>query len=106
MNPINFHSLSAIDAFKRDVTPARAILGIGNLESPSSSGWSLKDINNNDPIEVALASKLQDCALAHVAASTYYTYVGPWTAFVLWCHSLLRPRRPLPVDDISVALYL
>jgi hypothetical protein len=32
--------------------------------------------------------------------------VGPWNAFVLWCGSLLRPRRPLLADDITVALYL
>ena len=44
--------------------------------------------------------------MAHVAASTSKAYVGPWNAFVLWCGSLLRPRRPLPADDITVALYL
>jgi hypothetical protein len=106
MNPTVFHSPSAIDAFKRVVTPVRAILGVGNLEVPPSSGWSLKDINSNDPIEVAFTSNLQYYALAHVAASTSHAYVGPWNAFVVWCHNLLRPRRHLPAKDITVALYL
>jgi hypothetical protein len=106
MNSTVVYFPSAIDAFKRVVTPVRAIFGVGNLEVPPSSGWSLKDINNNDPIEVALASNLQDSALAHVAASTPQAYAGPWNAFVLWCHNLLRPRMPLPADDITVALYL
>jgi hypothetical protein len=53
-----FHSPSAIVVFKRVVAPVRAIIGVGNLEVPPSSGWSLKDINGNDPVEVALASNL------------------------------------------------
>jgi hypothetical protein len=34
-----------------------------------------------------------------------HIYVGPWNAFDLWCGSLTRPRRPLPVDDLTTALY-
>jgi len=56
-------------------------------------------------VEVALAGRLQMSALAHVAGSTSRAYVGPWNAFVSWCGSLMRPRRPLPVDDLTVALY-
>jgi len=93
-------------AFKKVVAPAQAILGKSSIEFPLLSGWSQKDININDPIEVALASRLQDSALAHVAASTSKAYVGPWNAYILWCGALLRPRRPLPADDITVALYL
>ena len=99
-------SLRGIDAFSKVVAPVRAILGKGSIEVPTSSGWSSKDINLHDPIEVYLASRLQDSALSHVAASTSKTYVGPWNAFVVWCGSLLLPRRPLPADDITVALYL
>jgi hypothetical protein len=106
MSPPASNSPSAIDVFKRVVTPAQAILGVGNNEVLTSSGWSNKDVNVNDPIEVALASSLQDSALTHVAAFTSHAYVGPWKAFVLWCHNLLRPRRPLPADDITMALYM
>ncbi len=45
-------------------------------------------------------------ALAHVAASTSKADVGPWNAFVVWCYSLIKYRRPLPVEDITVNLYL
>ena len=83
----------------------KKILGKGCIEFPLLSGWSQKDINTNDPIEVALASRLQNSALAQVADSTSKAYVGPWNTFVLWCGSLLKPRRPLPADDITVALY-
>jgi hypothetical protein len=72
----------------------------------SLSGWSQKDINTNDLVEVALASQLQKPAFIHVAASTSEAYVGPWSAFVLWCGSLLKSRRSLPADGITVALYL
>ncbi len=95
-----------IDVFKKVVTPARAILGIGNNDVMPSSGCSIKNINDDDSREVALASSLQDSALAHVAASTSHAYVDPWNAFVLWCFILLRPRRSLPADDITVALYI
>ncbi len=70
-------------AFKKVVALAQAILGKDSIELPLLSGWSQKDINTNDPIEVALASRLQNSALAHVAASTSKAYVGPWNAFVL-----------------------
>ena len=43
--------------------------------------------------------------MAHVAGSTSRAYVGPWNAFVLWCGSLMRPRRPLPAENLTVDLY-
>ncbi len=52
-----FCSPNAIDAFKKVVAPAKAILGVGVNEIPPSSGWSNKDINTSDPIEAALASR-------------------------------------------------
>ncbi len=85
--------------------PARATLGGGALSLPTNSGWAGKDINIDDPVELALAGRLQLSALAHVAGSTSRAYVGPWNAFVSWCSSLMRPRRPLPADDLTVALY-
>jgi hypothetical protein len=84
---------------------ARATLGEGSLSLPLDLGWANKDININDPFEVELASRLQLSALAHVAGSTSRAYVGPWSAFVIWCGSLMRPRKPLPEEDITVALY-
>jgi hypothetical protein len=92
--------------FKKVVIPALATLGVGINSVPPSSGWSSKNINIDDPIEVALAGDLQSSALAHVATSTSNAYVGPWNAFVSWCNTLLRPRRPLPAEDITVALYI
>jgi hypothetical protein len=80
-------------------------IGEGSLSLPLGLGWANKDINIKDPFEVELASRLQLSALAHVAGSTSRAYVGPWNAFVLWCGSLMRPRRPLPAEDITVALY-
>ncbi len=77
-----------INVFKKVVTPAQAILGVGNNDVPPSSGWSTKNIILEDPIEVALAGELQILYLAHVAASTSHAYVGPWNAFVLWCDKL------------------
>ena len=56
-------------------------------------------------MELALAGRLQMSALAHVAGSISRAYVGPWNAFVSWCGSLTRLRRPLPADDLTVALY-
>ena len=64
---------------------ARATLGGGTLSLPINTGWAGKDVNIDDPVEVALAERLQLPALAHVAASTSRAYVGPWNAFVLWC---------------------
>jgi len=86
--------------------PARATLAGGALSLPINSGWAGKYINMDDPMEVALAVRLQMSALAHVAGSTSRAYVGPWNAFVLWCGTLIRPRRPLLADDLTVALYL
>jgi len=74
------------------------VLGVGTLILPINSGWAGKDINMDDPVEFALASRLQMPALAHVAGSTSRAYVGPWNAFVSWFSSLMRPRRPLPAD--------
>jgi hypothetical protein len=85
--------------------PARATLGGGTLSLPINSGWAGKDINIVDPVELALACRLQMSALAHVAGSTSRAYVGLWNAFVSWFSSLMRPRRPLPADDLTVALY-
>jgi hypothetical protein len=88
------------------VALARAILGKDIIILLIWSDWSKTDINLNDPSEVAFVGHLQNFALSHVAASTYMVYVGPWNAFVIWCGSLLKPRRPLPADDNTVALYL
>jgi hypothetical protein len=84
---------------------ARATLEGGALSLPINTGWAGKDVNIDDPVEVALAGRLQLLALAHVAGSTSRAYVGPWNAFVLWCGSLMRPRRHLPAEDLTVALY-
>jgi hypothetical protein len=48
--------------------------------------------------------RLQNSALDHVADSTSSAYVGPWYTFLIWCGPLLRLRRPLPADDLMVAL--
>ncbi len=84
---------STIGEFKKVVVPVQAILGVGISDVQPSSGWSTKNINLDNPIEVALAGELQNSALAHVAALTSHAYVGPWNAFVLWCQNLIRPRR-------------
>jgi hypothetical protein len=97
---------SDTDAFKKVVMPARATFRGGALSLPINSGWAGKDINIEDQVEVALAGRLQMSALAHVAGSTFRIYVGPCNAFVLWCGTLMRPRRPLPADDHTVALYI
>jgi hypothetical protein len=84
--------------------PARATLGGGALSLPSNTGWAGKDMNINDPVEVALTWRLQMSALAHVAESTSHAYIGPWNAFAFWCGSLMRPRRPLPANDFKISL--
>ena len=89
---------------KKVVAPTRAISGVGALEVPPSSGWSQKDININDPVELELAACLQESATAHVAESTSGAYIESCNAFVLRCGALMRPRRPLLADDITVAL--
>ena len=75
------------------------------LNFPSNSYWTGKDVNIYDPVEVELARHLKMSALAHVARSTSFAYVGPWNAFVLWCGSLMRSRRPLCAYDLTVELY-
>ncbi len=59
-----------------------------------------------DPVEVALAARVQHSAMAHVAGSTSKGYVGPWNMFVKWCGERLSERCPLPASDFTVALYL
>ena len=85
---------------------ARATLGGGAFSLSLNTSWAGKDVNIHDPAEVALAGRLQMSALAHVDGSTSRIYVGPWNVFVLWCGSLMRPRRLLPEDDLTVTLYL
>jgi len=94
-----------IAAFKAVVKPAGAILGIGK-NRVTSSGWASLDVNRDDPVEVALAARLQHSAMAHVAGSTSKEYVKPWNKFVIWCGERLSERCPLPASDITVALYL
>jgi len=84
--------------------PARATLGGEALSFPINTSCAGKDIFIDDHAEVELMGRLQMSALAHVAGSTSRTYIGPWNAFVLWCGSFMRPRRPLPADDLRVAL--
>ncbi len=52
------------------VAPTQAILVGNSFKVPHSSGLSQKDNNTNDPVEVALAGRLHNSALAHVATST------------------------------------
>jgi hypothetical protein len=59
--------------------PARAIIEVGTLDVPPRSGWDSKDINSNDPVEVALAESLQNS----VADFTSGAFVGPWNTFVI-----------------------
>ena len=64
--------------------PAHATLGKGSLRLPLHIGWTGKDVNIDDPVEVELlAGRLQMSALAHVSGCTSPAYVGPWNAFVL-----------------------
>jgi hypothetical protein len=44
---------SEIVALKKVVAPVQAILGKDSFKFPLLSDWSQKDINTNDPIEVA-----------------------------------------------------
>ena len=68
---------------QKGVIPAQAILGVNINDVPPSSGWSTKHVNLADPMEVALAGKIQSSALALVTALTSHTYVGTWNAFFL-----------------------
>jgi hypothetical protein len=101
----NACSQSASVAFKKVVMHARATLAGGALSLPINTGWTCTDIHIGDPVEVALTGRLQMSALEQAAGSTSRAYVGLWNAFVLWCGSLMRSRRPLPADDLTVALY-
>jgi hypothetical protein len=92
-------------AFKAVVKPAGATLGIGK-NSVTSLGWASLDVNRDDPVEVALAARLQNSAMAHVAGSTSKEYVKPWNKFLIWCGERLSERCPLPASDITVAFYL
>ena len=98
-------SLRETVAFKAVVAPAGSILGIGK-NRVTSSGWASLDVNREDPVEVALAARVQHSAMAHVAGSTSKGYVGPRNAFVKWFGERLSERCPLPVTDLSVVLYL
>jgi hypothetical protein len=60
----------------------------------------------NNPVELELADRLRGSTIAHVAESTSGAYVGPWNTFVLWCETLMRPRRPFPINDITIAIYI
>ena len=71
------HIPSTLDVFEKVVAPARAVLGVGNLEVSPSSSWSQKYINTNDPVEVVLAGRLHNSALTHVEASTIKAYAAP-----------------------------
>jgi hypothetical protein len=78
-------SLIEIYAFENVVAPARPILDVGNLEVPSSLGSSQKDIDTSDFVEPALAGRLQNYGLGHVAAFTSNAFAVPWNAFVFFC---------------------
>ena len=58
--------LRETDAFKAVVRPAGAFLDIGK-SSVISSRWASLDVNRDDPMEVALAARLQHSAMPHVA---------------------------------------
>ncbi len=55
--------------------PARATFGGESLSLPLTTGWAGNDDNIDDPVEVALAGRLQMSALAHVAGSTSRAYI-------------------------------
>jgi len=54
---------------------ARATLGEGSLSLQLNIGWSGKDVNIDDLVEVELAGRLQMSALARVAGSTSRAYM-------------------------------
>ena len=70
-------------AFTAVAALAGALLGVGRSRD-SSSGWAAMDVNMDDPVEVALASRVQQPEMANKADSTALAYVGPWNAFVRW----------------------
>ena len=53
--------------------PSSVKVRVGHLDK--------KDVNTNDPVKIALMSRLQNFALAHAVESTSGAYVGPWNAF-------------------------
>ena len=59
-------SQSATVALKKVFIPARARLAGGALSLPTNIGWTCKDVNIDDPAEVALAGRLQISALTHL----------------------------------------
>ena len=72
---------------------------------PLNTGWTGTNVDIDDPVEIKVARRLQMSALAYVAGFISRAYVGPWNAFVLWCGYFMRPRRTLPADDLTFALY-
>jgi hypothetical protein len=59
-------SCSGRDVFKEAVMSAGAIFGTVSRFG-RSSGWARMDVNQEDPVELALAIELQRSALAHAA---------------------------------------
>lgn len=74
-------SARGTDALWGAASPASAAVGAG-VSTTASSGRSAKDVNLDDPVEVAMAGRLQQSAMTHVAESTSASYVGQWIAFV------------------------
>ena len=52
--------------FSEAVVPAIATLGT-DRRNGRGSGWARMDVNQEDPVELALAIELQRSALAHAA---------------------------------------
>jgi hypothetical protein len=46
---------------------AQATLGKESLRLPLNTGWTCKDVNIDDPVEVELTGRLQVSALSHAA---------------------------------------
>ncbi len=59
-------SLRETAAFKVVVMHDGVTLGIGK-SSVISSGWACLEVNREDPVDVALAPRVQHYAIAHVA---------------------------------------
>jgi hypothetical protein len=74
--------------------------------SATSSGWASLYVNRDDLVEVALAARLQNFAMAHVVGSNSKKYVGSWNKFVKWCGERLSERCSLPASGFTVALFL
>ena len=95
-------SQGAHAAFVGVVGHARAAHGTAT----AASNWAHMSINFNDPIEAALAARLQQSSIANVASSTSEAYVSQWNMFVQWCNSLAVPRQSLPAGDTKLKLKL